>query len=121
MARLRNYLLPALVIGVLAMWAGTIDSARLFDTWGLMSDVESDTNNTITATSLAAPILIGLGVHELSVVPSAVPQLKALIATLTIGACREIAQAALAERSADAVRALVTRALSRARALATGG
>jgi multiphosphoryl transfer protein len=56
---------------------------------------------------LAAPILIGLGVTELSVVPAAVPQMKALIATLTMDACREVARAALEAPNADAVRASV--------------
>jgi multiphosphoryl transfer protein len=57
---------------------------------------------------LAVPILIGLGVTELSVVPAAIPRLKALIATLSIDACREVARAALDAPSADAVRAEVT-------------
>lgn len=57
---------------------------------------------------LAAPILIGLGVTELSVVPAAIPQMKALIATLRLDACREVARATLEAPSADAVRARVT-------------
>jgi phosphoenolpyruvate-protein kinase (PTS system EI component) len=56
---------------------------------------------------LAAPILIGLGVTELSVVPAAVPQMKALIGTLTLDACRDVARAALEAPSAAAVRASV--------------
>src|SRR6185437_6056417 len=36
----------------------------------------------------AAPILLGLGVTELSAAPAAVPELKAVIRTLTLGACR---------------------------------
>ncbi len=55
MRRLRSYLLLTLVIGVLAAWAGAVDSGRLFDTWGYMSDTESDTGNTITADTLNAP------------------------------------------------------------------
>src|SRR6185437_842373 len=44
---------------------------------------------------VAAPILIGLGVHELSVVPSVIPQLKALIRRLTLAECGGIAREAL--------------------------
>ena len=40
----------------------------------------------------AVPVLIGLGVRELSVVPTLVPQLKSLIRTLTLDACRSLAQ-----------------------------
>jgi phosphocarrier protein FPr/phosphocarrier protein len=54
----------------------------------------------------AVPILIGLGVRELSVVPTLVPQLKSLIRTLTVEACHALAQRALAMDTAEAVRAL---------------
>lgn len=54
----------------------------------------------------AVPILIGLGVRELSVVPTLVPQLKSVIRTLTLDACRSLAQRALAMDTAEAVRAL---------------
>jgi multiphosphoryl transfer protein len=55
----------------------------------------------------AVPVLIGLGVRELSVVPTLVPQLKSLIRTLTIDACRMLAQQAVALDTAESVRALV--------------
>jgi phosphoenolpyruvate-protein kinase (PTS system EI component) len=54
----------------------------------------------------AAPILIGLGVHELSAVPSVIPQLKALIHELTLEECATVARQALEQSSAEAVRAL---------------
>jgi multiphosphoryl transfer protein len=54
----------------------------------------------------AVPILIGLGVRELSVVPTLVPQLKSLIRTLTVEACHALAQRALAMDTAEAVRTL---------------
>jgi phosphoenolpyruvate-protein phosphotransferase len=54
----------------------------------------------------AAPILIGLGVHELSAVPSVIPRLKALIRRLTLAECLALARQALAESSAEAVRAM---------------
>ena len=58
----------------------------------------------------AAPILIGLGVHELSMVPSVIPQLKALIGGMTLDACRELAHQALELETAEAVRALASSA-----------
>lgn len=54
----------------------------------------------------AVPILVGLGIHELSVVPMAIPSLKALIGTLRTPECRALARRALDEESAPAVRAL---------------
>ncbi len=55
---------------------------------------------------LAAPILIGLGVHELSCVPVAIPRIKTLLGSITLEQCRTRAEAALAQDSAEAVRAL---------------
>jgi phosphocarrier protein FPr/phosphocarrier protein len=55
----------------------------------------------------AVPVLLGLGVQELSVVSTLIPQLKSLIRTLTLDACRSLAQRALALDTAEAVRALV--------------
>jgi phosphoenolpyruvate-protein kinase (PTS system EI component) len=60
----------------------------------------------------AAPILIGLGIHELSIVPSIIPQLKALIGSLSLQHCQELARAALEQETAEAVRALALRAAS---------
>ena len=54
---------------------------------------------------LAVPILVGLGVHELSCVPAVIAQIKALLGTLTLEQCRERAVLALAQDSAEAVRA----------------
>jgi phosphocarrier protein FPr/phosphocarrier protein len=61
----------------------------------------------------AAPILIGLGVHELSVVPSFIPQLKSLISSISLDTCRELARQALELETAEAVRALALRMVSR--------
>ena len=54
----------------------------------------------------AAPILIGLGVTELSASPAIVPELKAAIRALTMAQCRELAERALVQTSAAEVRAL---------------
>jgi phosphocarrier protein FPr len=55
----------------------------------------------------AVPILVGLGVTELSVSLPAIPAVKAQIRTLRLDACRELAARALAAESAAAVRALL--------------
>jgi multiphosphoryl transfer protein len=62
---------------------------------------------------VAAPVLIGLGVHELSAVPSVIPRLKALIRRLTMADCAGIARQALEQSSAEAVRALAMRLAAR--------
>jgi phosphocarrier protein FPr len=56
---------------------------------------------------VAAPLLVGLGVRELSVVPSLIPALKSRVSSLTLDQCRQLASQALALDSAEAVRRLV--------------
>ena len=59
------------------------------------------------ASDLAAvPILIGLGVTELSATPAAIPEVKALVRSLSLAACRDLAERALQQASAAAVRGL---------------
>ena len=56
---------------------------------------------------LAIPVLAGLGVHELSVSPAAVPRVKAAVRLLDLAHCRNLASQALALADADDVRKLV--------------
>jgi phosphoenolpyruvate-protein phosphotransferase len=58
------------------------------------------------ADRIAVPILIGLGIRELSVVPAAIPSIKRQIRTLRIADCRELASLCLEASSAAEVRAL---------------
>ena len=60
----------------------------------------------VGADPVAAPLLIGLGIGELSVPPPVIPNLKATIASLNIEDCRFAAREALTLESAAAVRAL---------------
>ena len=68
----------------------------------------------LAADPLAVPILIGLGVRELSVPPVRIPATKALVRQLTVSACRALAAESLSLDSAAAVRAFVS-AFERAR------
>ena len=56
---------------------------------------------------LAIPVLVGLGVRELSVSPYAVPRVKAAVRELDIERCRVVAQQALSLGGPDDVRKLV--------------
>ena len=61
---------------------------------------------------MAAAILIGLGVTELSVAPAAVPAIKAAVRNLRTEECRLLAERACAASSAQEVRAIAAEALA---------
>ena len=64
----------------------------------------------LASDALAVPILIGLGVHELSAVPAFIPRLKAHPSQLLrLEECRELARRALELDSAASVRAMMRR------------
>ncbi len=63
---------------------------------------------------LAIPVLVGLGVRELSVSPPAVPRVKAAVRELDVKRCAALAREALALAGADDVRKLVLTMLSEA-------
>jgi phosphoenolpyruvate-protein kinase (PTS system EI component) len=54
----------------------------------------------------AVPILLGLGITELSAAPGVIPEIKALVRGLSLAACRALAERACGATSAQAVRAL---------------
>ena len=62
---------------------------------------------------LAAPILLGLGLRELSMAPAAIAGQKALLRQVSIESCERLAAAALASPSADGVRELAREFLTR--------
>jgi phosphoenolpyruvate-protein phosphotransferase len=64
----------------------------------------------VAADRTAVPILLGLGIRELSVVPAAIPALKHQIGGLRIDECRELAQRCLQLASASEVRGLIEQA-----------
>ena len=64
---------------------------------------------------LAAPILLGLGIRELSMAPAVIAGQKALLREVSIDACERLAADALACRTADQVRKLAREFLTRLR------
>ncbi|MHA6720739.1 phosphoenolpyruvate--protein phosphotransferase [Sphingomonas sp. RS6] len=84
---------------VLRLIAQTCQGASSKGRWtGVCGGLASD--------PLAVPILIGLGVTELSATIALVPEIKALVSTLTLARARAHAAAALACATADDVRRL---------------
>jgi phosphocarrier protein FPr/phosphocarrier protein len=57
----------------------------------------------------AVPLLIGLGVTELSAVPAAIPRIKSRVGALSLADCRALAHEAVALPSSEAVRGLLQR------------
>jgi phosphocarrier protein FPr len=85
---------------VLRLVAATVDAAHRQGKWvGVCGGIAGD--------SQAVPLLVGLGVDELSVSIPAIPAVKAQIRTLALAECRVLARRALGlDRAAD-VRELV--------------
>jgi phosphocarrier protein FPr len=61
----------------------------------------------LAADPLAVPLLVGLGVDELSVAARSIGEVKACVRELNLSAARQLAQTALTLGSAAEVRALV--------------
>jgi phosphoenolpyruvate-protein kinase (PTS system EI component) len=62
---------------------------------------------SLASDPVAVPVLLGLGIQELSAVPGAIPLLKSLIRACRLAECRRLAEQALGLSSAAEVRALV--------------
>lgn len=85
---------------VLRLIEMTVRGARQHGRWvGVCGAMASDL--------AAVPVLLGLGVTELSVSPALVPEVKACVRQLQLAQCREQAQALLQQSSPQAVRALL--------------
>src|SRR5205085_7383049 len=86
--------------GVLHLISHTVKGAHAAGKWvGVCGGIASDPHGV--------PILLGLGVDELSISLPAIPAIKGQIRKLNFAECRAVAQKALAAESAAAVRALV--------------
>ncbi|WP_433782135.1 phosphoenolpyruvate--protein phosphotransferase [Actinomycetospora sp. CA-101289] len=92
-------LADALDPGVLALVAATVAGAG--------ADVLVAVCGELAGDEQAVPLLIGLGVRELSVAPGAVPGVKRAVRNVEVGSARELVAAALACPDAGAVRALL--------------
>jgi phosphoenolpyruvate-protein kinase (PTS system EI component) len=91
--------LDALHPAVLRLIAQTASGGARHGRWtGVCGGLASD--------PLGIPILIGLGVTELSAAPAMVPELKALVAAVTLAECRTLAERAIACAGAAEVRAI---------------
>ena len=91
--------IDALSPAVLQLIAMTTRAAKTEGKWvGVCGGIASDPQ--------AVPLLIGLGVAELSVSVPTIPSIKAQIRTLGMAQCRQLAQQALELESAAEVRAL---------------
>ena len=85
---------------VLHLIARTVEAAHAHGRWvGVCGGIGADPQ--------AIPLLLGLGVDELSVSVPAIPAVKALVRTLDLPACRALARRALEAGTAADVRALV--------------
>lgn len=91
--------IDALHPAVLRMIAQTCAGAVRHGRWvGVCGGLASDL--------AAVPVLLGLGVTELSATAATVPEVKALVRTLTLPACQALAREALDQDSPQAVRTL---------------
>ena len=95
---------PAVSTGVDALHPGVLGLIRLAADGARTHDRLLAVCGGAASDPLAAPILVGLGVRELSVAPAAIPEIKATLAALTLAACEEVAKKALAATSPEAVR-----------------
>ncbi|WP_054112460.1 phosphoenolpyruvate--protein phosphotransferase [Marinagarivorans algicola] len=85
---------------VLAMIGRAVEGAHKHNTWvGVCGGIASD--------PLAVPILLGLGVDELSGSLPSLPRVKAAIRDQTLEQCQDLAQQALLASTADDVRELL--------------
>jgi phosphotransferase system enzyme I (PtsI) len=90
--------------GILRLIKATVDAGKAHGIWtGVCGEMAGDL--------AAVPLLLGLGVGELSVTPSMVPRVKMLIRSIEMSQARELAEFALGSESPKQI-------LSRAEALA---
>ena len=92
--------LDALHPAVLLLIAATVEGARAH---GRPVSV----CGAMASDAQALPLLVGLGVQEISATPAAIPRLKRIIRGLDAGECRKLAGRALEATSAGAVREML--------------
>jgi phosphoenolpyruvate-protein phosphotransferase len=99
---------------VLRAISATVEGASLHKRWvGLCGALGSE--------PAAVPLLVGLGVTELSVSIPMVPEIKAQVRSLDLAGCRKLAETALALDTAAEVRSLVNQKNTEHRSQNSGG
>jgi phosphoenolpyruvate-protein kinase (PTS system EI component) len=90
--------------GVLRLIRDVIEAGHKAHIWvGLCGELASD--------PLAIPLLVGLGIDELSMSPSAIPKAKLTLRAISTPKCAEIAQEALNYRTATEVKRFLRRSM----------
>lgn len=97
---------PAVAAGIDALHPGVLGLIRLAAEGAASRGRLLAVCGGAASDPIAAPILVGLGVRELSVAPAAIPEIKATLSALTLARCESMAAAALRATGADEVRAL---------------
>ncbi len=99
-----NYLSDGLHPAVLALIHQVVEAAHAHDKWvGVCGELAGDTT--------AVPILMGMGVDELSVNPALVPQVKEHIRQISYQTAKQLAEEALKATDGRQVRLLVNQNL----------
>jgi phosphoenolpyruvate-protein phosphotransferase len=94
----------ALNPAVLQLMASTVRAAHKHGKWvGVCGGLASD--------PLAVPVLVGMGIDELSVSVPSIPEIKALVRKFSKDECEQLAAEVLALSTATEVRAHLTRAI----------
>jgi phosphotransferase system enzyme I (PtsI) len=92
-----NDIYDSLDPSVLSLIKMTIDAAHENNIWtGLCGEMAAD--------PIAVPLLVGLGIDELSMTPVFIPEVKKIIREISFEECKELAKTAFSMRSGAAVR-----------------
>jgi phosphocarrier protein FPr len=98
---------PAVAAGVDALHPGVLGLIRIAcEGAAAMGRRPVAVCGSAASDPVAAPILVGLGVTELSAAPAAIPEIKATLSALSLKQCKSLADRALAAADPDGVRSL---------------
>jgi phosphoenolpyruvate-protein phosphotransferase len=97
---------PALAARLDALHPAVLRLIRMTTTAAHANRRETAVCGALASDALAVPVLLGLGVRELSCVPAMIPRIKALVRGVTVADCETLASAALTLAGAPQVRAL---------------
>lgn len=103
---------PAVAAGVDALHPGVLGLIRLACDGAAPKGRLVAVCGGAASDPVAAPILVGLGVTELSAAPAAIPEIKATLSTLSLEQCKALADRALCADGPDAVRAVTIGSLA---------